>query len=274
MEMKKTCVSKAPRDGRADYFEERTKTVAVGIDKRYVKDKHERWVFTGDVWSNAQWHMTHRLDKDIKVKKVNKATGKKEIKVIKVRELVKRGTTFKEIDSRNRHKRIKGKVPKYSEALVCMNWQSICCGISPKDDPDRRINTSLRIFAFDKFLGVRIPGVIMGKDTHAKFYSPAQQLLDFYLKSRKSNPETRTFINTMAKEFNNGDRSHKPFVRALVYSNDLNWASVFDLLNNHSDYKKIVHAEFKQYIKNKTGIDLNGYTHTQYRTHQYTPPIP
>ena len=247
---KKTNVSLAPKDGMMAFFGGRDTPVGLAFDMTKLNTKGEKYVFLTDAWTNLKWWWDWVMaDPNTKQR-------------------VKPSTSLDGLRSHNRAMRSLNNDPEHNDILACLTKGALAAVIVASKETHFRINALFRKLIIKYELGIDLPILIMGtinnhyganeKALTPKEYSVEQQLIDLFKISRDNCPdkESRRIYDAVATHYAKGHNEaeeKKSFVRALVNSHPVNWATLFGKLDKHQVNK----AEFTTFIKDAAAIDLN-----------------
>ncbi len=253
---KKTGVSLAPEDGTMSFFvRDYDDVIGLGFDITMLDTKGERYVFKTDAYTNLKWWWIWRYN----VPKYN----------IHVQECV----TLQQLRITNRDFRThwdnNHRVPVHNEILACLTAKALVAVIVSKDNLSYRINAIFRKMIIKQKLGIDLPILMMGKlnsrtspDDPAiltREYTVEDQIFDLYDLSTKGEQEANTIFDAVAKRYNekattkNRPEAKKDFVRTLVNTHPVNWATLF----NDKQVSSVKETGFKQFIQKSTGINLD-----------------
>jgi hypothetical protein len=246
-ETKKTNVSLAPKDGMMAYFGGRETPIGLAFDMSKLNTKGEKYVFITDAWTNLKWWWEW-------MPKIDSNAAR----------MVQASTSLAGIRSHNRAKRTTNQVPEHNDIMACLTLGALAAVIIPTKKLPDRINALFRKLIIKYELGVDLPILIMGTlNNHSrpneqaltpKEYTVEAQLIDLFEIYQDSS--AHNIFNAVATHYANGRNEaeeKKSFVRALVNSHPVNWATLFQKLGK----KKVDQDAFKAYIKDTTAINLN-----------------
>lgn len=250
---KKTNMSLVPKDGMMAFFVRdinRDAPIGLAFDMNKVNTKGDKYVFIKDAWTNLKW-MWEWIMKD-----PDAASH------------VQPSTSLDGLRSHNRALRTANQVPEHNDILACLTKDSLAAVITPTKNVPDRINALFRKLIIKYELGVDLPILIMGtlnnhNGTNEKAMTPQeytveQQLIDLFNLSRDNcnDTESKRIFNAVATHYAHGRNEaeeKKSFVRALVNSHPVNWATLFGKLDKHKGNT----AEFTAFIKDAAAINLN-----------------
>jgi hypothetical protein len=250
---KKTGVSLAPKDGIMAYFTRGDDDpIGLGFDITLLNTKGERYVFKNDAHTNNKWWWAWRYNDPA-------YNGVKQECV-----------TLQQLRNVNEGLRQQGKVPDHNEILACLTAGALVAVIVSKDCLSYRINAIFRKMIIKQKLGVDLPILMMGtlnnyhgaNDPHVptREYTVEEQIYDLYVLSNKTDAEAENIFDAVAKKYI--DKAHrkanshvakKDFVKTLINTHPVNWATLFNTRRNEPLNEK----DFNTFIKHAAGIDLN-----------------
>lgn len=250
---KKTGISLAPKDGIMAFFTRGDDDpIGLGFDITLLNTKGERYVFKKDAHTNNKWWWSWRFHDPTFTAVKQECVTLQQLRII------------------NRGLRQQGEVPEHNEILACLTASALRAVIVSKDKLHYRINAIFRKMIIKQKLGIDLPILMMGtlnnfygaNDPHVltREYTVEEQIYDLYLLSTKSIAEADNIFDAVAKQYNDKSQ-HKPnkrdskkdFVKTLVNTHPVNWATLFNTPRNES----LNERGFKHFIEDATGIDLD-----------------
>lgn len=248
---KKTSISLAPKDGIMAFFGGREDPIGFGFDLRLLHTKGEKYVFAKDAYTNQKWWWKWRYTNS------------------QYKAYTQKCLTIQELRNINQVIRRKGDVPEHNEIMACLTAKALTAVVVSKDELKFRINAIFRKMIIKQKLGIDLPILMMGTlNMHYTANDPAvltreytveEQIFDLYELSKKKDNDAETIFDAVATQYNqkasakNRPEAKKDFVRTLVNTHPVNWATLF----NDKQVSSLKEADFKQFIQESTGINLS-----------------
>nr|MDQ2995164.1 hypothetical protein [Pseudomonadota bacterium] len=243
---KKTSVTIAPKDGVIAFYGGCEDPIGIALDLNKLNTKGEKYVFPTNAFTRFKWWWRWR-EEDLQYKM-----------------LVRRSVSIQQIRNNNSAMRHNGVIPEHNEMMACLTKEALIAVVVSSDKVPYRINALLRKLIIKYELGIDLPILIMGTLNEGgdfetplptQEYTVEQQLRDlFSVVCQKA--EGQEIVDAVARHYSpdkdNPENAKHAFVRTLVNSHPVNWATLFTTLNSHEEEER-----FKEYIKEATHIDLD-----------------
>ncbi len=214
--------------------------------------KGEKYVFEKDAHTNLKWWWRWRYTDS------------------RYKPYIQKCLTLQELRNINQGIRQRGDVPEHNEVMACMTAKALAAVVVSKDELAFRINAIFRKMIIKRKLGIDLPILMMGTlNMHFTANDPAvltreytveEQIYDLYQLSTKTDHEADNIFDAVAKQYNDKSQlkpnkldSKKDFVKTLVNTHPVNWATLF----NTRRKEPLNERGFKRFIEDATGIDLD-----------------